>query len=186
MAVRKKRAKKAAKRSSSQRARTNSAADDAELPELLGALVQTPEGEKRLEPTTDDRVSYILELMARDAWETGKTGPILAARWKKAKSTVEGYAARASSELRRLTEPDQAKLRAVAANTIARCGKKAEERGEYRTAIDAAHKGASLFCPTTQKLEHSGPDGAPLQSAVFLPLKDPEPDGTRPEDGGDD
>lgn len=184
MAVRKKRGKKAqAKTAATGRASSQRARELAELPELVGALL--PNGQ-RAEPTPDERVSYILELMAADAWQTGKTGPILAERWGKSKSTVEGYAARASSELRRLLEPDVAKLRALAANTITRCGKKAEEKGEFRTAVDAAFKTASLFCPTTQKLEHSGPDGAPLQSAVFLPLKDPEPDGTRPEDGGDD
>lgn len=183
MAVRKKRAKKGPAKRAPERASSQRACDLAALPELLGPL--GPEG-ARLEPSPDDRVSYILELMAADAWVTGKTAPALAEKWGKSKSTVEGYAARASSELRRLLKPDVDKLRALAANTIARCGKKAEEKGEFRTAIDAAHKGASLFCPTTQKLEHSGPEGAPLAGAVFVPMKDPEPDGTPPDDGKDD
>lgn len=176
MAVRKKRAKKKAPSAATRRASSQRACDIAALPDLAPRVLDDG---TIVEPSPDDRVSYILELMAADVWVTGKTGPVLAEKWGKSKSTVEGYAARASSELRRLLKPDVDRIRAIAANTIARCGKKAEEKGEFRTAVDAAHKGASLFCPVTQKLEHSGPDGAPLNPAVIvLPEKDAEP----PED----
>lgn len=174
MAVRKKRAKKAARKTAeappapSQRARARD----------LGPAEILPRPRDKA-----DRVTWIAQLMVDDLWRTGRTAQAIAKVWGLSASTVEDYSAEASRQLRSGQDLEDMRLRfRLRLEAIA---DEALDLGELRTASDAVFKAASLAGVVSQKLEHSGPDGAPLKTAVMIPLEDPEPDGAPPEEDGD-
>lgn len=132
-------------------------------------------------PPKAERIRTIVGLMAAGRWVTGVTGSNLAGIWNLHPGTVEKDAAEASRIVRAAVASDE-DLRARAVLTFESIQDLALDKGDLRTALEAAKSlvgVADLTIP--RKLELSGPGGKPVASGVIvLPWMndDGNPDGT--------
>jgi hypothetical protein len=125
----------------------------------VSATAEATQAGARAIPTVDERVDYIVGMMDRFEWVTGKSGPILAARWGLAPATVAKHAAEASR--RCIGDADEARRDiTVGARKLLRRAVQDERPGDFAKIADvwASVSGAKA----AEKRELSGPDGKPI------------------------
>ena len=134
--------------------RTNTERANKPLPDIHSfGLIECPN-------TVIERVDYIADVMAACAWETGKTGKVLAKHWGLSVSTVEGYSAEAS----RLIVADPTTWKRELATGAAKLYRQAIANGDARSAkmmADVLSEVTGAAAPTKQEIAHTIGEATP-------------------------
>jgi len=120
---------------------------------------------------TERRIAHIADKMRRLEWQRGKSGPIVAKRWRLSRSTVEKLAAEAGRRVRaEIVDPEAVTLTITAA--LDRTLRDALADGDRRTVVRVADVWARIAGATASNSRPAVEASAQPSLMIFYPAED--------------
>jgi hypothetical protein len=127
--------------------------------------------------TVEARIVHIVGLMRALKFQTGKTGPQLAAKWKLSPKTVEEHTSEASRRVCASVMRDRDRIGATVGAALEKAILAASAAGDHRVIAQLADTWAKISgVSAATRHEHAGKDGGPIVHIDMSGLNDEQID----------